>query len=262
MMLSDELENKVAKRIDRKVLANERREKSPKGVFDRNKVLDDVLDKTTIMTLSKMINSGIISYVNGAVGSGKESKVYWAVDPTGRDIALKIYLVTATNFKKRLPYLIGDPRFSSIKKGTRNMVELWAKKEFRNLNQCVKAGIPAVKPISLIKNVLALEFVGKGGVPDPTLVGTEVTYDDYKQSILIISDLYTKAKLVHADFSEYNVFKTQKGLVVLDFGSSVDIRHQNAKEFLERDITNITRFFVKRGLTVENPSDIFERIMN
>jgi RIO kinase 1 len=99
-------------------------------------------------------------------------------------------------------------------------------------------------------------------VPSPTLVETEVTYDDYKQSISIISDLYTKAKLVHADFSEYNVFKTEKGLVVLDFGSSVDIRHQNAKEFLERDIKNITNFFVKRGLTVENPSDILGRIMN
>jgi len=142
------------------------------------------------------------------------------------------------------------------------MVELWAKKEFRNLNQCVKVGIPAVKPISLIKNVLALEFVGKGGESAPTLVETEVTYDDYKQSISIISDLYTRAKLVHADFSEYNVFKTEKGLIVLDFGSSVDIRHQNAKEFLERDIKNITNFFVKRGLTVENPSDIFERITN
>ncbi|MGI0027333.1 MAG: RIO1 family regulatory kinase/ATPase, partial [Nitrosopumilaceae archaeon] len=124
------------------------------------------------------------------------------------------------------------------------------------------AGIPAVKPVNLIRNVLALEFVGKGGVPAPTLVETEVTYDDYKQSISLISDLYTKAKLVHADFSEYNIFKTEKGLIVLDFGSSVDIRHQNAKEFLERDIKNITNFFVKRGLTVENPSDILERIMN
>ncbi len=262
MILSDELEKKLAKRIDRKVRANERREKSQKGVFDKNKVVDDVLDKTTIMTLSKMINSGIISYVNGTIGSGKESKMYWAVDPSGRDIALKIYLVTATDFKKRAPYILGDPRFSHIKKGTRNMVELWAQKEFRNLNQCVKNGIPSVKPIRIIKNVLALEFVGKGGVPAPTLVETEVTYDDYVDSISIISDLYKKAKLVHADFSEYNIFKTEKGLIVFDFGSAVDIRHQNAKNFLERDIKNITRFFVKRGLTVENPSDILERIMN
>jgi len=30
--------------------------------------------------------------------------------------------------------------------------------------------------------------------------------------------------------------------------------------FLKRDINNITNFFVKRGLTVENPTDILERI--
>jgi RIO kinase 1 len=30
--------------------------------------------------------------------------------------------------------------------------------------------------------------------------------------------------------------------------------------FLKRDINNITNFFVKRGLTVENPADILERI--
>ncbi len=262
MILSDEIKKKLTKRIDIKILANERRQKSDKDIFDRDKVVDDVLDKTTIMILSKMINSGIISYVNGVIGSGKESKMYWAVNPEGKDIALKIYLVTATDFKKREPYILGDPRFSRIKRGTRNMIELWAQKEFRNLNQCAKHKISSVKPFMVIKNILALEFVGKGGVPTPTLVESEVTYEDYMQSISIMSDLYKKAKLVHADFSEYNVFKTEKDLIVFDFGSAVDIRHQNAKEFLERDIKNITRFFVKRGLTVENPVDIFERIIN
>lgn len=260
--MSDELGKKLAKRIDREVLANERRGRSEKGVLDKIKVMDDVLDKTTIMTLSKLINSGIISYVNGVVGSGKESKMYWAVDPDGKDLALKIYLVTASNFKKRLPYLVDDPRFSHIKKGTRNLVELWAQKEFRNLNHCIKSGIPVIKPIHVIKNILVLEFVGKNGTPAKTLVETEIDENDYKDAISIISQLYKKAKLVHADFSEYNVFKTENGLIVFDLGSAVDIRHKNAKEFLERDIKNITRFFVKRGLTVENPSDIFMRIVN
>jgi len=106
-----------------------------------------------------------------------------------------------------------------------------------------------------------LEFVGKDGVPSPTLVETEVDYVDYENAIKIISDLYHKAKIVHAHLSEYNIFKTDKGLVVLDFGSAVDIKHPNAKEFLERDIRNITKFFVKRGLTVENPIDVFERLI-
>ncbi len=259
--MSDEIGKKLTKRIDRELLTKERRGISEKGVFDKRKVMDDVLDKTTIMILSKLINSGIISYVNGVIGSGKESKMYWAVDPDGKDIALKIYLVTASTFKKRAPYLMDDPRFSRIKKGTRNIVELWAQKEFRNLTQCVKSGIPSIKPIHVIKNVLVLEFVGKNGVPAKTLVETETDENDYKDAISIISQLYKKAKLVHADFSEYNIFKTQNGLIIFDLGSAVDVRHKNAKEFLERDIKNITRFFVKRGLTVENPSDIFARII-
>ena len=261
-MLSDELGNKLGKRIDRDLLANERRGRSEKGVFDKSKVMDDVLDKTTIMTLSKLINSGIISYINGIIGSGKESKMYWAVDHDGKNVALKIYLVTASNFKKRAPYLVDDPRFSRIKKGTRNMVELWAQKEFRNLTQCVKSGIPSIKPIRVLKNVLVLEFIGKNGVPAKTLVETEIDESDYRNAISIISQMYKKAKLVHADFSEYNIFKTEDGLVVFDLGSAVDIRHKNAKEFLERDIKNISRFFVKRGLTVENPYDIMARIIN
>lgn len=261
-LLSDGFGKKLAKRIDNQLLKNKRRGASAKDVFDKNKVMDDVLDKTSIMTLSKLINSRTISYVNGVVGSGKEAKMYWAVDANGNDIALKIYLVTASNFKKRRPYLVDDPRFSRIKKGTRNMVELWAQKEFRNLTQCIKNGIPSIKPIRVLKNVLVLEFVGKNGAPAKTLVESEVDENDYKDAISIISQLYKKAELIHADFSEYNIFKTENGLILFDLGSAVDIRHKNAKEFLQRDIANISRFFAKRGLTVEHSSDVMARIAN
>lgn len=259
-MSLDELQKKLAKRIDGKLLDKERERRSQKDGFNSNKVFDEVFDKTTMMTVSGMKNSGIVSYVNGAVGSGKESKTFWAVDSLGNDLALKIYLVTTSNFKKRAPYLMGDPGFAKMRKGTRHLVERWAQKEFANLNQCFKNMIPCVKPIAVEKNVLVLEFVGNDGVPEPTLVESEVDYVDYKNAVSIIGDMYSKAGIVHADFSEYNVFKTKKGLVVFDLGSAVDSTHPNAMNFLERDIKNITRFFVKRGLTVENPSDIMARI--
>lgn len=260
-MLADELQKKLAKRIDGKLLEKDREKKSEKDGFGRYKTLDEVFDKTTAMTVSGLKNSGIISYVNGAVGSGKESKAYWAVAPDGSDLALKIYLVATSNFKKRLPYLLGDPRFSKIRKGTRHLVELWAQKEFANLRQCYESGIPCARPVAVARNVLVTDFVGKGGVPEPLLVESEVGYQDYESAITIIDDLYNKAKIVHADYSEYNIFKTENGLVVFDFGSSVDSRHPNAEEFLERDIKNMTKFFVKRGLTVTNPSDVLKRIM-
>ena len=254
------LQNKMAKKMNLRLAEKERARKTEKDVFDKDKVLEAVFDKTTVMTLSRMINDGTISYVNGAVGAGKESQTYWAVAPSGQDLAVKIYLVTTSNFKKRFPYLMGDPRFTRIKSGTRNLVELWAQKEFRNLSKTFQCGIPCPEPITVTKNILVMKFVGINGVPAPTLVESEVDYSDYEKTLLIISDLYKKAELVHADLSEYNIFKTENGPIVFDFGSAVDIRHPKTREFLERDISNVTRFFVKRGLTVDNPIDVFERV--
>jgi Serine/threonine protein kinase involved in cell cycle control len=106
-----------------------------------------------------------------------------------------------------------------------------------------------------------MEFIGDGGAPAKQLLTSEVDANDYAQAISILGDLYKKAKLVHGDFSEYNIFKTEKGLVVFDLGSGVDLRHPNAHEFLKRDINNIGRFFNKRGILVEDSDKIFEDIV-
>ena len=256
--MSNKSKAKLEEKIDSLLVP---RKKIRKDGFKKYKVVNEVLDKSTMMTLYHMINSGIISYVNGVVRAGKESAVFWAVDKNGSDVALKIYLVTTSNFKNRTKYIFGDPRFSRIRKGTRNLVEIWAKKEFRNLKQCTENQIPCVRPIEVLKNVLVLEFVGNHGVPSKTLVESNVDYQDYKDAISIIVQLYQKAKLVHADFSEYNVFKTEKELRVFDLASAVDKKHPNALQFLERDIKNISRFFVRRGLTVENPSDVLKKVI-
>ena len=139
---------------------------------------------------------------------------------------------------------------------------MWAKKEYRNLTQCYEAGIPVPKPLYVTNNVLAMDFVGVNGVHCRALLTSNVEQSDYEQAISLIKDLYHKAKLVHGDFSEYNIFKTDDGLVVFDLGSAVDLRHPNSKEFLKRDINNITRFFKKRGMTIEDPVDVFEEIVN
>ena len=260
-MLFDDIDKKLESRIDKKLFQKSKKGHLKNG-FDSNKVVNQVLDKKTVMTLYQMINSHTISYVNGVVKAGKESLVFWAVDENEKDIALKIYLVSTSNFKKRSSYIIGDPRFSKIKKGTRNLVHIWAKKEFRNLRHAYNSGIPVVRPIHVSNNVLALEFVGTNGVPAPLLLDVEVTQKDYDDAILIIKNLYKNANLVHGDFSEYNLFKTEKGILAFDFGSAVDVAHPNSKEFLKRDINNISKFFLKRGIEVEDPSKIFEDVIS
>ena len=247
--------------------------RTKKGIqdgFKKGKVINEVLDKPTVMTLYKMIKNGVIAHVNGSVSAGKESVVFWGVGANKENIALKVYLVTTASFKKRQPYIEGDPRFSTVKKGTRPMVYLWAKKEFKNLMQCHKAGINVPYPIHVSNNVLATEFISLDTDTKPDMITpaqtllyvTTVNRDDYNHAITILEDMYAKAHLVHGDYSEYNIFKTNKGLRVFDLGSAVDIRHPNAKWFLQRDINNITRFFTRRGILIDNDEQtrLFERI--
>ena len=259
--MTDVISKKLEAKIDNK-LNSKRKRKHLEDGFKKGKVVNEVLDKPTVMTLYKMITDHIIAYVNGSVSAGKESVLFWGVDENDVDVALKIYLVSTSNFKKREPYITGDPRFSHLKKGTKNMVYLWARKEYRNLSQCYNAGIPVPEPLHVTNNVLAMKFIGNNGAPCASLLTSEVDENDYNQAISIIRDLYQKANLVHGDFSEYNIFKTENGLMVFDLGSGVDLRHPNSQNFLKRDINNITRFFSKRGILCADTDKIFEEIVN
>jgi RIO kinase 1 len=115
--------------------------------------------------------------------------------------------------------------------------------------------------IAVKKNVLVMEYVtdSEGDAARP-MADHEATYDDYRQIIEQVSLLYRKANLVHADLSEYNVFRSDMGIMLFDFGSAVDVKHPNSKQFLVRDVLNINRFFEKRGVETGDIADIVEQI--
>ena len=113
-MLYDDISRKLESKIDKKLFSKSKKRHLDDG-FKKGKVINEVLDKPTVMTLYNMIRDHIIAYVNGVVSAGKESVLFWAMDDDGKDIALKIYLVSTVSFKKREPYIIGDPRFSKLK---------------------------------------------------------------------------------------------------------------------------------------------------
>ena len=50
------------------------------------------------------------------------------------------------------------------------------------------------------------------------------------------------------------------GSILFDFGSSVNTKHPNSKQFLTRDIINVNRFFEKRGIEVLNMELAVEKI--
>lgn len=255
-------DNKAAARADRRYDKRERESRLLEKRSEDYQVVEGVFDLPTLKVIAKMVDDGVLRSVKSHFAAGKESKLYIADTPEGKHVAVKIYLTVSAEFKKRMQYITGDPRFSNIKKDTRSFMAAWARKEFKNLRAAHDAGVRVPAPITVERNVLVMEFIGddEGNVAIP-LANGEVTQADYDEAIRQITMLYRDAKLVHADLSEYNIFKSPTGeLMLFDFGSAVDIRHPNSKQFLVRDIQNVNRFFAKRGVEVLDTGQLVEKI--
>jgi RIO kinase 1 len=260
--LPREEKHKAAARADRWLSKYERKSRFLNKMSEDYDVFDNVFDMPTLMTINELRNDGVIQYIKSSLAAGKESKVYLAVAPDGSLRIAKIYLTVNAEFKKRMQYIAGDPRFSDLKPGSRSLIMTWARKEFKNMQTAHAVGVRVPLPIAVKKNVLVMEFVDDSeGNPMPALINTEeITLNDYQQLIEQMTMLYQKAKLVHADLSEYNIFKTDLGIMLFDFGSAIDIQHPNSKQFLLRDVMNVNRFFEKRGIEVLNTAQVVEKI--
>ena len=256
-------DNRQMAKADRRYKRHERENRFLKKSSEDYQVIEEVFDKPTMMVIQKMINHGTIKSLQSHFAAGKESKLFIAEGPDGSPpLAVKIYLTVSAEFKKRMQYIAGDPRFTEIKKDTRSFIAAWARKEFKNLKAAHNAGIRVPEPYAVEKNVLVMEFIGDDqGHLAEQLENLKVTADDYRETVNQLTMLYQKANLVHADLSEYNVFKNPKGeIMLLDFGSAVDIRHPHSKQFLVRDVENINRFFTKRGIDVIDTDLLIEKI--
>jgi|TARA_Y100000294_G_scaffold12704_1_gene11529 RIO kinase 1 len=255
--LSDinEIDSIAVKRAMRQLKKYDQKRRSTTKRSEDYQVLEEVFDLPTLMTLHNLMNSRILHYLNGVMSSGKESRVYWGVREDTSNVAVKIYLTISAEFRKRLPYIVGDPRFTRVKKDIKSLVNLWARKEYKNLKIVYSTGIPCPEPYTVARNVLVMQFIGENGKPAQTLDKVDVNKQDYRKTLIMMQKLYRDAGLVHADLSEYNIFKFKRQLILFDFGSAVYCSHPNAEEFLVRDITNINRFFVRRNVDILSLED-------
>jgi RIO kinase 1 len=238
---------------------------------DLFEVVDEVFDISTVMTIIELYRRGVIRKISGVISAGKESKVYLGYNKDGAPLAVKIYLTSSAEFRRgRYKYIVGDPRFEGVKiKDTRTLVYLWARKEFRNLSRMYEAGVKVPKPIACLNNVLVMEFLGEDRSRYPLLVEVyrELTREEleaiYKLAIEELEKIVCKAKLIHGDYSEFNIMvKPELDIAIIDVGQAVEIVHPNAIEFLRRDIENINRFFRKEAkIEVASDEEVLKRVL-
>ncbi len=256
--------SKARERVSRQEDTVERRDRML--IHDRSHdraTIEEVFDQSTRMIIYRFLNSGVINEVNGVVSAGKEARVYWGKTKAGEDRAIKIYLTSSAEFKKgMMMYIEGDYRFKNVKRDTRSLITTWAQKEFRNLEAATKAKIRVPKPLAIERNVLIMEFIGAEGISAPSLKeeSPEDPQKTYKQVLTYMRKLFQKAELVHGDLSEYNLMTWQGKLVMFDMSQSVPTSHPLAQFLLERDITNVNRFFSRQGVKVFPNEQIYKEI--
>lgn len=217
------------------------------------KSFEGVFDTSTLKTLYHLANRGYIDALGGVISTGKEANVFHAIG-CDREIAIKIYRISTSDFRAMQSYIIGDPRFKSVRHDKRSIVFTWTKKELRNLKKARAAGVRVPEPFVSRNNVLLMEFIGRDEIPAQQLRAVPLTPDQAQEifdtTIDYIRKLYLE-NLVHADLSEFNILLNDYEVVFIDMGQSVTLDHPNAMEFLMRDIRNVVRFFRSRGVEID-----------
>jgi len=243
-MVVDDEPRKTTERLQR----FEREGRHVRKDADQRKVMEEVFDRVTLLAVEQLIARKDLSDLKGVVNSGKEARVYCGVAPDGSPVAVKIYLTATSEFRKRLGYIVGDRRFAKVPSNSREVIYLWTRKEFKNLQLAETAGIRVPKPLAFYRNIIVMEYIGTPPERAPTFAESDVDEQDYDWTFETISLLCRRAKLIHADMSEYNVFKSGSERVLFDMGSAVLLSHPQAGELLKRDVSNMVRFFKKRGI--------------
>jgi RIO kinase 1 len=254
---------KAEKKLLRKEKAYEIEQLMKEKRSEEHQVIEEVFDRSTLMTIYDLMNKGTIDEIHGVVQAGKEARIYWGKDKQGKELAIKIYLTTSAEFKKgMLPYIEGDPRFAHVRRDTRSLIYAWAQKELKNLRRAQEAGVNVPEPVVVEKNVLVMEFIGRNGIRAPLL--KETTLKDPKRIFRLLLTylrrLYHKGGLVHADLSEYNIMVWKERPVIFDVAQAVLIEHPMADSFLRRDLENLHKYFKRVNLDVLPIEEMYKRV--
>ncbi|CAJ35265.1 serine protein kinase RIO [Methanocella arvoryzae] len=248
--------SKKEKRIDEKIDEYRIKIKDSEDL----KLRGEVFDTATLKALYTFANKGIIKAMGGVVSTGKEGNVFHAIGAEDREIAIKIYRIATSDFRKMEDYMLGDPRFANIKHTQKGIIFAWTQKEFRNLQRAAEAGVRVPAPIEADRNILIMEFIGKDGIPAPRLRDVQLAEPEhiYRTIVSYMVALYQEAKLVHSDLSEFNILLYEDEPVIIDMGQSVLLDHPMSREFLQRDVKNIVRYFKKLGVKCDEDSLLTE----
>ena len=145
--------------------------------------------------------------------------------------------------------------------GRQAIAAMWASAEFAALCLLYEAKAPVPYPVQITGTEVLLEFIGDAdGTAAPRLAETRPEggeladlWDQLVEALVALA----RRGYAHGDLSPYNLLVHSGTLVMIDLPQVVDvIAHPNGRGFLERDATNVARWFAARGLRAADPEKL------
>lgn len=195
-----------------------------------------------LLALHALVRSDVLEAFGRPLGVGKEADVYDALTPDGRRVAVKFHRLGRTSFRQT----------KRVRSYTREGV--WAdwyirsraaaKKEFTALKLAFSSGVSVPEPLARNRHVIVMSMIEGSELADVELLDPEPVLADV---LLNVRKAYTRAGIIHADLSEFNIIiRPDGGILIIDWPQFVYKDHPNALDLLRRDVLNVLGFFRRK----------------
>ncbi len=198
-------------------------------------------------TAEAILSAGLATEVMSLISAGKEADVYLCMYK-GAPIAVKVYRMFRTSHKG------GGP----VKADSMGWL---AAREFELTRQAFKGGARVPAPARRVENMFSMRFIGDESGPAPRL--NDVRLEDPNGSledVLAGVKALATAGVVHSDLSAFNILvhagdpwfiDLSEGVRVDRTGDSPWVHLTEARNYLERGIAALQKYYGRYGLTVD-----------
>ena len=139
--------------------------------------------------------------------------------------------------------------------GKRVLAERWPGQELDVLRRVHAAGATVPYPVEFTGDGMLMQLIGDRYGAAPRLVNARLTPDEllaaYAQLLEELSAM-TRAGLVHADLSPFNVLWWQGRMWLIDFPQAVDlVTNPHGFDLLHHDVTTMCTWFSRHGIPAD-----------
>jgi len=216
------------------------------GDFDYTFMSMHTSEITYDLVQSELIRVGAVTELVAEVNSGKEATIYTA-HLNGAPLIVKVFRQHNTSHNKNKRRKVGQPQARACS---------YANREYQFLTKAFRNGMRIPTPAMRINNVILMQFIGKDWSPAPQLRQVQLENPDEVLDDIIeqLKIMFQYAKMIHGDFSEYNLLFHDGKIVVIDFPQAIDMslvgniseRYLKSNlQVLQKDIMTIRNYFEK-----------------